>query len=66
MVLEGLGLRTDAELLLVRTDRDGLLEHVALSRGTLLETGDTRIKTEGPTSFLEISFDGKTDERPSP
>jgi hypothetical protein len=57
MALDGLGLRTDAELVLIRTGRDGRTDRVALARGTLLELGDTKLKTDRPVGFLEISLD---------
>jgi hypothetical protein len=57
MALDELGLRTDAELVLVRRGADGRTDHVAMSRGTWLELGDTKLKTDRPVSFLEISLD---------
>ena len=57
MALDELGLRTDAELVLVRRGPDGRTDHVALSRGTWLELGDTKLNTDRPVSFLEISLD---------
>ena len=57
MALDELGLRTDAELVLVRRGPDGRTDRVALSRGTLLELGDTKLKTDRPVSFLEIRLD---------
>jgi len=58
MVLDKPGLRTDAELALVRTGRDGKIERVALARGTSLEFGDLKFNADRIVDFLEVAIDG--------
>ena len=58
LVQDQLRLRTDAELVLARTSRDGRFERVALARGTSLELGDLMIKADRKLDFLELAFEG--------
>jgi oligo-alginate lyase len=57
MNLNEVGLRTDAELALVRTGPDGGIERVALARGSSLEFGDLKVKTDRPVDFIEIALE---------
>ncbi len=58
MILKEPGLRTDAELALVRMGQDGRADRVALARGASLEIGGLKIKTDRTVDFLEVALDG--------
>lgn len=52
------GLRTDAELALVRMGRNGKIERFALANGTSLEIGDVKLESDRPAGFVEIAVEG--------
>ncbi len=58
LTLKEVGLRTDAELALVRTGQDGKIERAALAKGTFLELGGLKIAADRRVDFVEVAIDG--------
>jgi len=51
------GLRTDAELCMVRKNAYGGVSRIAICKGSFLEIGVVSIKLKGKTDFIEIAIE---------
>lgn len=51
------GLRTDAELCMVRKNAYGGVSRIVICKGSFLQVGDTSIKVKGKPEFVEIAIE---------
>jgi hypothetical protein len=56
MVQSDWRVRFDGELLAIRVSREGAIERLAVSGGTVVEVGDVAVNLTDPTGFAEVTI----------
>ena len=57
LVQKDWGLRLDGELAMVRRDKSGNVQRMALCKGKSLSVGGTTLRLKADTDFIEVAFD---------